>query len=466
MNANSLRSPRLLPLESPQFRVLWITQAFGNVSFRMFHMALLWAIIEAGSRYDTAAAGAESAAEGGWLRAGARLSLFLLASALPPVVLAKHVGGSVEARGPERSMRFALAALLLINLCALICVTQVNAFVPLFCLLVCVACASAVVFAHFEPGLAKGIGRSVSQEHLGQAAAWQTATQSLAGFGGAVAGASLIAAVGVPGVLAIAGLLMLLGLGQLALSGHGKRAESVASSGSIEASAASGSPVAEVTQESVPLRLRYAREVRLLMGFGLVNFFGTPLLVLLPLLVKERYGGQVSLLGWLEGSMWIGILLGSIFAGKYAGRFAPLRVPFPAVLSMGLVLLGGLYGAQQWHVAAHAIALVLFGLCLGVNNTAMLGHFQSVVLDADKGRFFAMMQAVIGAVFPIGYLVFGMAADVLGSLGASYAQALGLALAAWVFPYLVRNPAAHAPPAPLPEDIQAGRLETTPQSVP
>jgi hypothetical protein len=234
MNASGVKKMRLLPLESRAFRELWLIQAFGNFSFRMFHMALLWAILDAGSKYDDSLA---AAGESNWLQAGMRLSLFLLASAVPPVVLANHVGRSVEARGPQRSMRSAFAYLLLINLFALICLTQVSMFTPLFCLLVCVGCSSAIVFAYFEPALAKGIGRSVGQEHLGEAAAWQTATQSLAGFGGAVAGASLIGAMGVPGVLVIAGLLMLLGLVQLSFSRHSETGESLKSSPVVNAAA-------------------------------------------------------------------------------------------------------------------------------------------------------------------------------------------------------------------------------------
>lgn len=61
------------------------------------------------------------------------------------------------------------------------------------------------------------------------------------------------------------------------------------------------------------------------------------------------------------------------------------------------------------------LALFVSGVALGVNNVKFVTLFQRMVDPSIKGRFFALMQALISFTFPISFFLFGLLGDIFSS---------------------------------------------------
>lgn len=106
----------------------------------------------------------------------------------------------------------------------------------------------------------------------------------------------------------------------------------------------------------------------------------------------------------------------------------------------------------------YTLMLLTAGFALGVNNVKFITLFQNTVPSRKKGRFFALMQAVITASFPISYFVFGMLADYMTPPKICLIQGFGIILVAVFFLSLVKeeeqafkdmpapDPMLHCPP--------------------
>lgn len=78
-------------------------------------------------------------------------------------------------------------------------------------------------------------------------------------------------------------------------------------------------------------------------------------------------------------------------------------------------------------------ALFFIGFSVGINNVKFISLFQETVPAAVKGRFFAVMQAVISFTFPAAYFIFGMIADYLTPPAMCLMQGAGTAGVALFF---------------------------------
>lgn len=104
---------------------------------------------------------------------------------------------------------------------------------------------------------------------------------------------------------------------------------------------------------------------RVLLGFGLANFFLTPLLAVLPLYVQRTLSGSASLLGLLEASLFLGLVAGTFLAKRcdFLPNKAAMGSACLAVMGASLVASGLLVA-----VPVFLVFLCLAGAALGVNN--------------------------------------------------------------------------------------------------
>jgi hypothetical protein len=78
------------------------------------------------------------------------------------------------------------------------------------------------------------------------------------------------------------------------------------------------------------------------------------------------------------------------------------------------------------HAALFGAALFCAGCCVGVNNVKFLALFQERVRPDIKGRFFALMQALLGFTFPAAFFLFGLLAELMAPPRVCIVQALGV----------------------------------------
>ncbi|MFI9645500.1 MFS transporter [Streptomyces sp. NPDC052040] len=393
---------RRLPvvLRNPSFGTVWVGQLLTQMASRMFQVGAVWWLV--------GFAGGE--------RRGLASGLFLMVSTLPAVALAPVVA-RVVARYAHRTVLAVAAAT------AGVCAGAAAVWAYTGTLPVPAAYAAGLALAAcqalFDPCLTTSVPELVEDADIEAATGFELATQSIAGLVGGLLGPLVVDAGGLAGVVAgCAGAYLLAAL-------------LIASVRFPHATAPQG-PVAEAAPERRTLRsilggLPFVR--RVLVCFAAANVFTTAVYVVMPLYTRGVLHSTGSTVASLEVALGAGTLLGSFTGGRLPGRPTVLGSICLAVMAGALALPGIFTG----HLPA-AGALVVAGWCVGVIGVRFVALFQRLVPAGDKAGFFAAMQALLGATFPVTSLVFGALGDHLSARALCLVQGAGLvpvAVALW-----------------------------------
>jgi hypothetical protein len=396
------RAPLLL--RDGAFARLWLAQVLSQSGTRMALIALAWWLAASDAAH-----------------AGLRVGAFLVATSLPGVVAAAWLGRLVD-RTPVRRLMVTLdvAATLAAALMVALLRGDANGLPPApEGLRLAAVFAASLVVATLQQGLDTALNKAVAElvppEDLDAAVALQTTTQSLASFGGAVAGAGLLAVLSLGGVLAL-------------------NAASYLVSALVGATltypyAVAAPPTAEALPKAAPLPAVIRRT---LWGFGAVNFFVVPLFLVLPLYAAHVAHGSAALVAALEAAFWAGLTLGALGVGTLAARVADAHaLAGGAMLAFAAALAGSLAAFDV--PGALGGALVVGGASVGAVNARFLAYFHGRVAPEAKGRFFATLGAITSASFPAAYLLFGALADLVRPSALVLVQSLGIAAVGLVF---------------------------------
>lgn len=359
------------------FRLLFAGQALSQAGDRIMQLALLWWLLaKTGSAFD--------------------MGLMMAASTLP-VVLLGPLAGSVVDRADRRRVivacDFARGGIVLAAAWALHAGTFAPHHAP------ALAAALALFTAFFNPALVCAIPLAVTEEEIPEAQACEQLTRDMAGLVGPAAGGVLVAAVGVPGAVLVNGISFL-AAGTLSLFLRLRKPAAPAGA-SLLSDLAAG--------------IRFVRGepglARLLASFGLLNLLSGPVLFLLPALVAKRFPGGTLALGLLEASLAAGAVFMAIRLAARGDTGRMPNLPLPVAVSgaafLELSLAPGLLPAGA--------ALFAVGTTVAAVNVGMTVHFQRVVPEGMKGRFFALVETVAFAAFPVSFLAFGPLADRIGA---------------------------------------------------
>jgi len=167
-----------------------------------------------------------------------------------------------------------------------------------------------------------------------------------------------------------------------------------------------------------------------LMTVGL-NFTVIPAFSLLPLMVKDYFGGGALQLSWVEAAMGIGMFLGGALLSVWGG--------FPRkILTSMLGLIGMGAGTLLLALAPSSAMFLAVGgaLLVGVMSPITMGPFFAIIqsnVEPDmQARVFSLLSSVGTAMVPIGLIVAGPVSDQAGIqvwflLGGSLCVLMGLA---------------------------------------
>ncbi len=180
--------------------------------------------------------------------------------------------------------------------------------------------------------------------------------------------------------------------------------------------------------------LRYVRDHRvlrdILVGFGGLNLFAVPIVVLLPLSIRNVFGLDAFELGVSEGVL----ALGSVVTGlTFVRLFAGMRTSVLLVRVLGLSGLLFAFFAYNPYFSLYLIALFFLGGCFTAVNVAVLTLFQRTVDPEMKGRFFALVEVLSFSLIPIAMAAAGALSDKLGIAAVYTICALGTAFLTWRF---------------------------------
>ena len=150
-----------------------------------------------------------------------------------------------------------------------------------------------------------------------------------------------------------------------------------------------------------------------LAGAVLANFLVGPTFALLPLLVRNYFGGGAVQLSWMESAMGLGIVVGGLTLSIWGGfrRKVWTMLMGVGVTGAGLLAVGL---APQTALFAAVAGMFITGLSLAFVNGPMIALLQSAVATEFQGRVFGLVGTLSGLAAPLGLAIAGPVADAIG----------------------------------------------------
>ena len=194
------------------------------------------------------------------------------------------------------------------------------------------------------------------------------------------------------------------------------------------------------TQMSSPFEgllegLRYmfrTREVALLMSLVAVySIFGIPYLVLMPVIARDTLHSGADGYGLLLAAVGLGAVVGAVALAMAGRSLRRGRLLSFATISFSLCLVAFSISRSLW---LSALLLVFVGLTMILNNALANGLLQTIAPDSLRGRVMSAYAFVFVGMGPIGALLAGTVADLIGAPAAIATGAVVLAIfSVWLF---------------------------------
>ncbi|MFN2190494.1 MAG: MFS transporter, partial [Candidatus Promineifilaceae bacterium] len=138
----------------------------------------------------------------------------------------------------------------------------------------------------------------------------------------------------------------------------------------------------------------------------------SPAFTLLPLLVKNHFGGGAAELGILEGSAGVGMLLGGLLLGIWGGFKRRIYTSLVGVALMGvsLLMLGFTPGSLFWLAI---VSVFIMGLTIPLVDGPIMAIMQSNVDPKIQARVFTLVSSLLAITSPIGLMIAGPLSDLI-----------------------------------------------------
>jgi DHA3 family macrolide efflux protein-like MFS transporter len=392
-----------LPIRNWRFARLWLGQTASQVGTRMYQLSIAWWIVQDAS-------GSE----------GFRLGMLFLIASLPAILFTRKIGGFVD-RVSSRNLIFYVETLsgfvcLMLLLLPLLGFSSGAIGWAIYPVAFILALAQSLV----DPAIFKMTPSILDPKDLEEGMGLVNSTQSVAGIAGAFFGALTIGTLGLTGSIIINAMSYFISALVLVFLDEAQ--------GPAESKAV---PKEESERGAELSKMEGYRLLRtVLFAFALVNFFLVPTLIIMPVFTKNVLMGSASLLGLLEAALAGGVLFGSIISKHFNGSESPFRIVTICVIACGLCL--GIPVLMSNKIG-YFVSIFGAGASLGLLNVKILTFFQKVVPVELKGRFFAQLNALTSATFPLAFFVFGFLVDYLPLTVLIGMQAIGIVVMSLVF---------------------------------
>ena len=138
-----------------------------------------------------------------------------------------------------------------------------------------------------------------------------------------------------------------------------------------------------------------------------INMIISPAFSLLPLVVKEHFGGGALELGWFNSALGVGAVLGGITLSIWGGfkKKKMLTTLLGLVgLSAGLMVMGFAPGSVIW---LGILGVFITGIFLPITNGPIGAALQATVEPSMQGRVFTLVGSLSTAMIPVGLIIAG-----------------------------------------------------------
>ena len=388
----------IVSLSYPHFRLFWISNLIVAIGLMIQFTARGWLIVEL-----TDSALLLGVVEGFWALA------FGLGSIPMGVIADRFNRRNLLIAGNAVALAMALVIGLLVAF-DLIAIWY----------LMLVAAVDGVLFAMRFPSGQAMTAKLVPQEHVMNAISLNSASHSLPSVVGPAIGGVLVGGLGIAaayfttsGAL-LAALLMMLGV--------------AASFGHVERGAAKS--VLGDLREGYDYLLAHRDLLRLTAAMLVPFVLGQSYILLLPLFVEKELHGSPEMFGALSACLGAGSVVGAAVVATFGKPRQIGVLMFVSVLGLGLASIA--YAFSPWPAFTGA---VLFGVG-AAQNTLFASYETALILrlpDEIRGRVIGLMFTLI-AIFPVGAIVSGAVADVIGLRPLAVAEGvmiIPMALVAW-----------------------------------
>ncbi len=145
----------------------------------------------------------------------------------------------------------------------------------------------------------------------------------------------------------------------------------------------------------------------------LINFLLTPAFSLLPLLVRDYFGGEAIQLSWVNSAFGVGIILGGLLLSVWGGFKRKIMTSMLGLAGMGIgTLLMSQVPPTGIYIAIGAALIV--GIMQPITNGPIFAVMQSTVAPDMQARVFSLLGSAAAGMSPIGLLIAGPISDKFG----------------------------------------------------
>jgi len=144
-----------------------------------------------------------------------------------------------------------------------------------------------------------------------------------------------------------------------------------------------------------------------------INFTIIPAFSLLPLMIKDYFGGSAIHLSWVESAMGAGMILGGALLGLWGGFSRKILTSLVGLIGMGAgTLLLALAPSSAIFLAVGGALLV--GFMTPMTMGPFFAVIQSMVEPDMQARVFSLLSSVGTGIVPLGLMIAGPVADRVG----------------------------------------------------
>jgi MFS family permease len=164
----------------------------------------------------------------------------------------------------------------------------------------------------------------------------------------------------------------------------------------------------------------------LLLNFGIGVFYVGPFLAVIPLIVRDNYGGGAAELAYINLAFWAASILASIALIGVARRVTRRGRLIAGAVTFGAVVLAGLSTLPPF-VLFVTLSFV-WGLGAGVTMTQGRTVVQITAPPTHRARLMSLFQLGLGGGGPIGSFIAGTICEIWGLKAAMLLPALAMLL--------------------------------------
>ncbi|MFH1452706.1 MAG: MFS transporter [Armatimonadota bacterium] len=361
--------------KNKNFFLLWAGQVVSQIGDRIHTIAFLWFLYNyTGSALDT--------------------GIGLICVSLPAVLLSPIAGSFIDRYDRRKIMIIAdIGRFIVIGFVAYLAYQETLTPIWLY-----VTTVIASIFnTFFNPALLSSIPNFVEDKELAPANSLMQVSTTLSGFLGFFLGGVLIAVSGVPFAFTInAGsfLVSTVFLVLLSIPKHTVRTKE--------------KNLFKDIKEGIKYLCVNSVFGKMLLFFGVVNFFTASILVLLPVFTKTVLKAEAGAFGILNSMVYAGMFAATLYAAVFSEIKKKALLVSLTIFVMGL---GYIFLAFAGNLIQGSISLFVFGSSLGLLNIYLIVMFQRAVPDDIRGRVFSIINSLVFSMQPIAYGFIGAAAD-------------------------------------------------------